>query len=221
MRMRGLGLLGVLCLLPIAAVGQFTITRYAPVNQPSAGCGDFNYEKTAIGPLDYRVTPPDEIEFIEVRHFPSHVERLVRGEKGTIGGDIAYTLRAIPNHPRALRSAAEWQRRNQGLLPPDMQFTIACWFDRAIAYRPEDAQVRIVYASELLKSKQNNAAREQVVKAEQLANNNPQIRYNVGLLYFDLKEYDKSMANARIAYDQGFNLPGLKDKLTKAGKWKD
>ena len=29
------------------------------------------------------------------------------------------------------------------------------------------------------------------------------------------------MANAKIAYEQGFNLPGLKDKLTKAGKWKE
>lgn len=211
----------LIALAPALVRAQFTITRYPPAGQPSAGCGDFNYEKTAIGPLDYRVTPPDEIEFIEVRHFPPHVERLERGEKGTVAGDIAYTLRAFPNHPRALRSAAELTRRNGGVTPKDLGFSIACWFDRAIAYRPDDPQVRIVFAFELLKSKQNVAAREQVIKAEQLANGNPQIHYNVGLLYFDLKDYDKSMANARIAYEQGFNLPGLKDKLKKAGKWKE
>jgi tetratricopeptide (TPR) repeat protein len=208
-------------LAPAIAIGQFTLPRHPPVAQPSAGCGNFNYEKAALGPLDYRITPPDEIEFVEVRHFPAHVERLVRGEKGTIGGDIAYTLRVFPNHPRALRSAAEWQRRNNGLLPPDMQFTIACWFDRAVAYRPDDAQVRIVWAFELIKAKQNAAALEQVTQAEKLAKGNAQIHYNVGLLYFDLKDYEKSLANARIAYEQGFNLPGLKDKLTKAGKWKE
>jgi len=202
-------------------MGQFTQTRHAPVSQPSAGCGDFNYEKTSIGPLDYRITPPDEIEFIEVRHFPAHVERLARGEKGTVGGDIAYTLRAIPNHPRALRSAAELTRRNGGRLPQDMGFSIQCWFDRAIAYRPDDAQVRIIWAFELLRAQQASAALEQTNIAEKLAKGNPALHYNVGLLYFDLKQYDKSMANAKIAYDLGFNLPGLKSKLTKAGQWKE
>ena len=168
-----------------------------------------------------RITPPDEIEFIEVRHFPSHVERLIRGEKGTIAGDIAYTLRAFPNHPRALRSAAELTRRNGGVMPKDLQYSIACWFDRAVAYRPDDTSVRIVWGFELLKSKQNAAALEQAGIAEKLAKGNPQFHYNVGLLYFELKEYEKSMANAKIAYEQGFNLPGLKDKLTKAGKWKE
>ena len=61
----------------------------------------------------------------------------------------------------------------------------------------------------------------QTVVAERLANGQAQLHYNVGLLYFELKDYEKSMANARIAYEQGFNLPGLKNKLTKAGKWKE
>ncbi len=39
-------------------------------------------------------------------------------------------------------------------------------------------------------------------------------------LYFELSEYEKSMANAKIAYDLGYNLPGLRDKLTKAGQWR-
>lgn len=211
----------LLLAVPLLASAQFTITRYAPAGPPGPGCGDFNYEKTAIGPLDYRVTPPDEIEFIEVRHFPPHVERLVRGEKGTIAGDIAYTLRAIPNHPRALRSAAELTRRNGGVTPKDLQYSVACWFDRAIAYRPDDPYVRVAWGFELIRSKETRAALEQVKVAESLANGNSQIHYNVGLLYFDLKEYEKSMANARIAYTQGFNLPGLRDKLTKAGKWKE
>ena len=161
------------------------------------------------------------IDFVEVRHFPDNVERLVRGERGTIGGDIAFTLRVFPNHPRALRSAAEWTRRNGGVMPKDMHYTLQCWFDRAIAYRPDDAQVRVLWAFELIKSKQTAAALEQTIVAEELAKGNPTLHYNVGLLYFELKQYDKSMANAKIAYEQGFNLPGLKDKLTKAGQWRE
>jgi hypothetical protein len=106
-------------------------------------------------------------------------------------------------------------------MPKDLQYSVTCWFDRAVAYRPDDTSVRIVWGFELLKSKQNGAALEQAGIAETLAKGNPQFHYNVGLLYFELKEYEKSMANAKIAYEQGFNLPGLKDKLTKAGKWKE
>ena len=106
-------------------------------------------------------------------------------------------------------------------MPKDMGYTLACWFDRAIAFRPDDAQVRVVLGIRAIKSKQTAAAREQTIVAEQLAKGNPTLHYNVGLLYFELKVYDKSMANAQIAYEQGFNLPGLKDKLTKAGKWKE
>jgi hypothetical protein len=207
-------------LWPLSGDCQFTVPRHAPAGQPSAGCGDFNYGPSALGPLDYRATPPAEIDFVEVRHFPDHVERLVRGEKGTVAGDIAYTLNAFPNHPRALRSASELTRRNGGVMPRDMRYSINCWFDRAIAFRPDDAQVRILWAQELIRSKQSMLALEQVKVAEELAQGNPTLHYNVALLYFDLKQYDKSMANAKIAYDQGFNLPGLRDKLTKAGQWK-
>ena len=121
----------VLVALPSIVFGQFTVTRQAPVSEPSAGCGNFIYGPSSLGPLDYRTTPPDEINFVEVRHFPEHVERLIRGEKGSIAGDLAYTLRVFPNHPRALRSAAELTRRNGGSMPKDMHYSIACWFGRS------------------------------------------------------------------------------------------
>ena len=219
MRIQALALT-LLLSLPLAGHCQSTASRHPSVRDPSVGCGDFNAGPGTLGPLDYRITPPNEIHFVEVRHFPDHVERLIRGEKGTIAGDIAFTLRVFPNHPRALRSAAELTRRNGGVMPKDLRFSIACWFDRAVAFRPDDAQVRILFASELLRSKQFAAALEQTKAAEELAKGNPVLHYNVGLLYFDLKDYEKSVANAKIAYDQGFNLPGLRNKLTKAGQWK-
>jgi hypothetical protein len=197
------------------------VPRHPPAGQPTIGCGDFNYGPQSIGPLDYRATPQDVIDFVESRHFTENVERLTKGERGTVAGDIAYTLRAFPNNPRALRSAAELTRRNGGRMPPDLGFTIACWFDRAIAFRPDDAQVRVLFAFELLRSKETKAALEQTRIAESLAKESPALHYNVGLLYFELQDYDRSLANARIAYQQGFNLPGLRDKLTRAGKWKD
>jgi tetratricopeptide (TPR) repeat protein len=174
-----------------------------------------------MGPLDYRVAHSEAIILVETRHFTKNVERLNRGERSTVAGDIAYTLRVFPNHPRALRSAAELTRRNGGRMPKDMNYSVACWFDRAIAFRPDDVQVRILWAVELIRSKQVQAALVQTEAAESLAKGNPAVHYNVGLLYFQLSEYDKSLSNAKIAYEQGFNLPGLREKLTKAGKWKE
>jgi tetratricopeptide (TPR) repeat protein len=167
------------------------------------------------------MTPQDVRDFVESRHFTRDIERLVKGRTGTVGGEIAYTLRAFPNHPRALKSAAELTRRSGGRMPPDFGFSIECWFDRAIAFRPDDVQVRILWAFELLQAKEKSAALQQTKAAEALAANNPAAHYNVGLLYFELGDYDKAMTNARLAYGGGFNLPGLKNKLTKAGQWKE
>jgi len=195
------------------------LNRHEPAQNPSLACGDFNYASGSIGPLDYRATPKDVIEFVETRHFTPDIERLVKGRTGTLGAEIAYTLRAFPNHPRALKSAAALTRRNGGQMPRDMNFGITCWFDRAVAFRPDDIQVRILWAFELLKSKETVAARDQTQVAEKLAGGSPVAHYNVGLLYFELGDYEKALTNAKIAYDGGFNLPGLKDKLSKAGQW--
>lgn len=196
-------------------------SRHPPANQPSPGCGDFNYSISALGPLDYRITDPEVIDFVEVRHFTPQVERLVKGEKGTLGSEMAYMLGVFPNHHRALRSALELTKRHGGTMPPEMKYSVDCWFDRAIAYRPDDVLVRVLWAQELIRRGDRRSALQQVEIAETFAKGSPPSHYNLGLLYFELREYEKSMSNAKIAYDNGFNLPGLRDKLTKAGKWKD
>ena len=50
---------------------------------------------------------------------------------------------------------------------------------------------------------------------------NPRWNYNIGLLLHDIKEYDKSLAHARKAYELGFELPGLRNKLKGSGHWRD
>lgn len=202
------------------ASGQYK-SRDQPMGSPSLGCGDFNYSSEAIGPLDYRTTPRHVRDLVERRHFTRDVEKLIKGSTGSVAQDISYTLRAFPNHPRALKSTAELTRRNNGGTPPGLGFSLACWFDRAVAFRPDDIQIRILWAFELIKLKDAAAALEQTRAAEELANDNAAAQYNVGLLYFDLGDYERSMANAKLAYAGGFSLPGLRDKLIRAGKWKE
>jgi hypothetical protein len=195
---------------------------HPPVNQPSPRCGRFERDPAGLGPVDYQTVSPFTIAFVEVRHFPRHVETLQRGARsGSVPGDIQYMLITFPNHPRALRAAAELIRRNKGVTPQYMTYGIDCWFDRALAYRPEDPEVRIVYANELFKDGKLAEAREQTLIAESLVKDNPRLRYNLGLLFFDLKDFEKSLANAKVAYTMGFDLPGLRNKLKNAGKWHD
>ena len=40
-------------------------------------------------------------------------------------------------------------------------------------------------------------------------------------MYVKKKEYEKASAHAQKAYALGFPLPGLKNKLKAAGKWKE
>src|SRR5437867_1540176 len=69
-------------------------------SQPLGDCG--NPFQNAYGPFDYRTATGDQKTIVEAHHFTSEVESLHAGITGSIGAEIDYTLRAFPNHPRAL-----------------------------------------------------------------------------------------------------------------------
>ena len=105
--------------------------------------------------------------------------------------------------------------------PRGMGYTAACWFDRAERFRPDDGTVKMLHGIYLIRKGKAQAAAEKLEQASALAGDNANITYNLGLAYFDLKQYDKSLASAHAAYALGFPLPGLRDKLKRAGKWSE
>jgi tetratricopeptide (TPR) repeat protein len=192
-----------------------------PASEPTPGCGTFRYESDRIGPLDYRYIDPKKLNLVETYHFSREVEALRRGRSGTIGGDLAYTLNAIPNHPRALRATADYFRRSNDRARREMHMGLQCWFDRAISFRPDDPLIRILYADELVREGRRDEARSQLQAAEPHAGDSATVNYNLGLLYYDLKDFNRSTEYAKKAYSLGAPLPGLRDKLVQAGKWQD
>lgn len=174
-----------------------------------------------FGPFDYN--DPDNkghnLQIVEQYHFSPSVQLLSHGETGPIGSDLDYVLRAFPNHPRALNSMANLSIKEKSDRPNGAHFTVGCYFERAFGFAPSDAVIHMVYANYLYQIHKDNAALEQDVQAEKLDPQNANILYNVGLLYFNLKDYDKSLAYAQKAYAAGFPLPGLRNKLEKIGKW--
>lgn len=192
-----------------------------PEREPSPECGtfDYRYVRNAAGPADYRQASDYLIRLVENAHFTREVELLIKGKSSTIGGDIAYTLNALPNHPRALRSAAAYERKLGPVAVKEMGFTTKCWFDRAVSFRSNDPSVRIVIASELIRRKMIVEATEHVRAAEQFADRGPLTVYNLGLLNFEIGDYDRALAYAKEAYGLGVDLPGLRQKLEKVGRW--
>ena len=173
----------------------------------------------AVGPWDYRTATQERRELVERFHFKPETEAL-KGQ-GVIGlaADLQYTLRAFPNHPRALVTIGDLARKQKRAQPPGFIYPIECWFERAIRFQPDDGQVRLVYGVALLKDGNRDGAIEQLQKADQLLPRNANVHYNLGLAYFDTKNYAKAREHAKIAYELGFPLPGLKDKLQRASQW--
>ena len=194
-----------LCVLPATA-------------QDYEACGPLT---NAYGPIDYRIATPFQRKLVEGAHFTPTVERLQRGKTGIHpGGDIDYTLRAFPNHPRALQSMMRLAERENTARPRNSSWTIDCWFDRAIRFQDDDGQVRLLYATYLARQGKSKEAVDQLNEASVLlGDNDGNAQYNLGLAYTDLKQYDKALQHAHKAYALGFDLPGLRNKLQRAGKW--
>lgn len=190
---------------------------HAPAVYAQAGCGSL---QNHFGPYDYRTAPAERRKIVEDYHFTPQVEHLRKGQSGSnIASDLSYTLRAFPNHPRALNAMANLARREGSIKPDGSEFTLECWFKRALAFAPDDPNVLGVYGVQLMRDDKPKEALKHFHKAEQ-GGANGNLYYNMGLAYFDLKEYDKARSYAHKAYERGFNLPGLKEKLVRAGQWK-
>lgn len=79
----------------------------------------------------------------------------------------------------------------------------------------------MIYGIYLLKLGRSLEAVEHLKKATELAGDSANVHYNLGLAYVELREFDKAVEHAHRAYSLGFELPGLRNKLERAGKWRD
>lgn len=161
------------------------------------------------------------LKTVEEYHFTPNVENLISGSSGTVGSDLSYTLMMFPNHHRALVAFGKLSLRDKTLKPAGARYSVECFFDRAIRFKPSDGIVRMIYGNYLLKAGKTDRAMEQLKEAVNLQPENPNINYNLGLLYMQKKDYEQAKIYAKKAYELGFPLPGLKNKLMEAGKWED
>lgn len=62
-------------------------------------------------------------------------------------------------------------------------------------------------------------ATKQLEIATNYAKDSPFTHYNIGLNYFELKNYDKALIQAHKAISLGFTQTALRDQLQSVGKW--
>jgi tetratricopeptide (TPR) repeat protein len=183
-----------------------------------AQCGDL---RNGHGPFDYRVATMEERKLVEDWHFNSNIQRYIARPTNTLGGDVDYTLRAFPNNHRALLFMMNLSVREKLEKPRGARYTVACYFDRAIRFRPDDGQVRMLHGLYLLRRGDKARAIGELKLAAELTGEDPNVFYNLGLAYFEIGDFEKSLRFAKKAYALGFPLKGLKNMLIRANKWND
>ncbi len=181
----------------------------------SAACGSLD---THYGPFDYR-TDRGKLPIVEQHHFTASIESLIRGKTGTLGGDLDYTLRAFPNHHRALVATIRLAESKKTAEATPL--TVDCYFERALQFRRNDVVVRMMYADYLGRSQRQAQALQHLEFARTLADDNPLTHYNIGLLFFQFGHYAEALSEAHIAMALGMSRPDLMQKLQAAGQWVD
>lgn len=200
-------------------IGVTSMASFSALAQDnSQACGDL---RSHYGPFDYRTNRGETLDVVERFHFTPEVEALIRGKSTIhIGADLSYTLGTFPNHHRALMSMMRYGQRLKTPQPPYAAYSVECYFLRAIRFRSDDTTVRLMYANFLAMNARLPEAVSRLQEVERVAGDNAFTHYNIGLIYLDMKEYEKALAQAHKAMVLGLDRSGLRDKLEEAGKWR-
>ncbi|MCV2348557.1 tetratricopeptide repeat protein [Paucibacter sp. Y2R2-4] len=174
----------------------------------------------AYGPFNYR-TQYEQIKVVEAFHFNADVANLRRGMTGSMASDLDYTLRASPNHSKALIAMMRLAERQKTEKPVGSSYSVECWFDRSLRFSPNDAIVRMIFADYLGKRNRKAEAIQQLDKVIEQGIDSPLTHYNLGLIFVDLGEFDRALEQAQVAYEMGIQQPTLKARLQAAGKWQE
>ena len=179
-------------------------------------CGtlEWNY-----GPHDYRKANAHQKKLVESAHFDRGVQTLTKTKTGPFGGDLGYTLSVFPNHPHALmvmERLVETRKRDPA---EGASYTLECWYERAMRFRPDDHIPRLLYVNYLIRKNRLPEAMKHLDYVADTTQDDPFAQFNTGMFYTDIKEYDKALVMAHRVIAMGFDRRELRERLTAVGKW--
>jgi tetratricopeptide (TPR) repeat protein len=130
--------------------------------------------------------------------------------------EAQWVLNQFPNHPQGLillvQTCEKWQSpRCTGIDEA---------FKRAIAINPNAPGTYTTMGIYLHRKHQYAEAIKSFQQALKLDPNSFNAQYNIGLAYFETKQYDLANQYAQRAYALGAPFPALRSKLQQVGHWK-
>lgn len=188
------------------------------VADPAMECGSLEWN---YGPYDYRTANPQQRKLVESAHFTPGAEQLREAPTGSLGADIKYTLSVFPNHPRALLAMERLVLKERRNPANGAKYTIECFYERALRFRPDDHIVRMFYVDFLIRRSKLDEARTHLDFVTKATREQPFTQFNAGMLYMDMKDYDKALEQAHRVLALGFERRELRERLVAAGKWVD
>ena len=103
--------------------------------------------------------------------------------------------------------------------PDTSPYTIDCWFKRALLFAPDDNLTRLLYASFLTKRSRLPEAEKLLTFVASNDENSAPTHNNIGLIYFEMQNFEKALHHAQKANELGMNNSTVRMKLERAGKW--
>jgi tetratricopeptide (TPR) repeat protein len=157
----------------------------------------------------------EQLNNVEKFHLPGCAEGVKTRRYQAALDDCEFIFRYFPNHPRALMLMSElclaWKSPS---CDPDM------YFENAVKINPKAASTFVMRGIYLLRAKKTSEAITDLKQAATIDPNSLNAQYNLGLAYLETRQYMLANEAAQRAYALGAPVPGLRDKLQKAGYWK-
>ena len=203
-------------------------TRWPAEEQYDVDCRPL-WIPNKYGPFEYRTTSPADRELVEGAHFTLEYDAYLKGQSKSSryanelppAAGFGYTLWAFPNQPLALAAMEDLGIRHKTEKPPGALLRVHCFFQRAIRFAPDDELVRALYGYYYARRGKPIEAKVQLEKAASFNSSNSSVYVYSAFAYIEMKDYEKALETAKIAYQLGYSLPGLRNRLMRAGKWHD
>lgn len=152
---------------------------------------------------------------VEINHLGLGREKLRTRYYESAFGEFAFILLHFPNHPQGLMGMVEVCRNWK---TPKCSMDV--FFERAVAVNPNAGGTYVTQGIYLARQGRYPAAIDSYRRSLELEADSPNAHYNLGLAYFETKQFERANEHAQKAYELGFPLPGLREKLKRSGHWK-
>jgi len=174
------------------------------------------------GKRDYRARFSSEEWKNDFRDFETyHMSRAERnmapgGRAVDVMENFHFVLRRSPNHQRAMELMIKWSSAGGH----DERFAKpSCFFVWGTEFVPDDPVVWRLGGLYFWKTGDVRRAQHWWEEAVRIDPESADAHYSLGLLYFDAGNFESSRKHARAAYEAGYPLPGLRNKLEAVGQW--